>query len=555
MTHELIIRNGTLVDGTGAAPVQADLAVDDGVISAIGRIEGRAREEIDAHGLLVTPGFVDIHTHLDAQIGWDPMLTPISNQGVTTALLGNCGVTFAPCRPGDRELLAGMMETVEDIPRQAIMSGLPWTWESYGEYLDTVRGLGPAINVGGLIGHCALRYYVMGERGVEEQATAAEIQRMAEIASEAVRNGAVGFSTSRFLGHYLPDGRHVPGTHARHEELVEIARAVGAHGGLMQNVLNLSGDLEGELALLRKQADASGARVLFSLTAGNSPGFGRKVSAAVAQMRSDGLDINAVCIPRGSGFVTGLQSMPLWGGGTWKTLREAPLESRLEMIRDQQMRARLVAEAEERPSRFDVAQTFYLGAGDAPDYTAGADRSLDALARQADESPAETWLRYADETDGQALFVVRFFNQNLDSLAELISTDYCLPSLGDAGAHVSQIMDSGWATFVLSYWVRQRSLYSLEEGVRRLTAAPARIMGLTDRGLLLPGKRADINVIDLEGLGERMPRIVNDFPGGAPRFVQGARGYRATLCNGKVILRDDRLTGNRSGAVVGPASA
>ncbi len=551
MTHELIIRNGTLVDGTGAPPVPADLAVDDGMISAVGRVDGTAREEIDARGLLVTPGFVDIHTHLDAQIGWDPMLTPVSNQGVTTALLGNCGVTFAPCRPGDRELLAGMMETVEDIPREAIIGGLPWTWESYEEYLDAVRILGPAINVGGLVGHCALRYYVMGERGVADPATPAEIQQMAELAGEAVRNGAVGFSTSRFLGHYLPDGRHVPGTHASHEELVEIARAVGEHGGLMQNVLNLSGDLEGELALLRKQAEASGARILFSLTAGNSPGFGRKVSAAVTAMRDDGLDINAVCIPRGSGFVTGLQSMPLWGGGVWRKLREAPLPARLDMIRDPGMRARLVAESQERPSRFDVAQTFYLGDGDVPDYTAGADRSLDVLARQAGESPAETWLRYADESDGRALFVVRFFNQNLDSLAELISTDYCLPSLGDAGAHVSQIMDSGWATFVLSYWVRERGLYSLEEGVRRLTSAPARVMGLADRGALLPGRRADINVIDLAALGERMPRIVNDFPGGAPRFVQGARGYRATICNGRVILRDDELTGERSGSVVG----
>ncbi len=555
MAHELVIRNGTLVDGSGAEAVRADVAIDNGLVTAVGPIEGAGQEEVDARGHIVTPGFVDIHTHLDAQIGWDPMLTPISHHGVTTALLGNCGVTFAPCRPGDRELLAGMMETVEDIPREAILTGLPWNWESYGEYLDSVGKLNPAINIGGLIGHCALRYYVMGERGVDEQATPEEIQQMADLAGEAVRNGAVGFSTSRFLGHYLPDGRHVPGTHARHEELVEIARAVGNAGGLMQNVLNLGGDMEGELALLRKEAEAGGGRVLFSLTAGNSYSFGRKVSDAVHTMRDDGLDVNAVCIPRGSGFVTGLQCMSLWAGKTWKALSEAPLDARLGMIRDPETRARLLAEAADKPTRMELAQTFYLGAGDVPNYTAGAEQSLDTLAREAGEDPAATWLRFADETDGQALFVVRFFNRNLDSLAELITTDYCLPSLGDAGAHVSQIMDSGWATFVLAYWVRERGLYSLEEAVRRLSAAPARVMGLTDRGLLQPGMRGDLNVIDLSALGERMPKIVNDFPGGAPRFTQEARGYKATVCNGKVILRDDALTGSRGGRVVGPVAA
>jgi N-acyl-D-aspartate/D-glutamate deacylase len=477
------------------------------------------------------------------------MLTPISYHGVTTALLGNCGVTFAPCRPSDRELLAGMMETVEDIPKDAILGGLPWDWESYGDYLDSVDRLAPAINVGGLIGHCALRYYVMGERGVEEEATPEEVARMAEIAGEAVRAGAAGFSTSRFLGHFLPDGRHVPGTHARHDEVVAIARAVGAHGGLMQNVLNLGGDFEGELALLRAEAEA-GSRVLFSLTAGTTPAFGAKVTEAVSAMRADGLDVNAVCIPRGSGFVTGLQSMPMWRGETWKRLAEAPFAERLRMIRDGEVRARLVAEADRNPTPLEPGLTFHLGDGDVPDYTAGPDRCLLTLAEKAGEKPVETWLRMADESDGRTLFVVRFFNRNLDALAELITTDFCLPGLGDAGAHVSQIMDSGWATFVLSYWVRDRGLYPVEEAVRRVSAAPARIMGLADRGVIAEGLRADVNVIDLDALGERMPGIVHDFPGGAPRFQQRASGYKATVCNGEVVLRDDALTGARAGRVV-----
>lgn len=547
MPHDLVLRNGSIVDGTGSAARVADLAIDGDTIAAIGRVEDRGATEIDAAGHVVTPGFVDLHTHLDAQIGWDPMLTPVSWHGVTTALLGNCGVTFAPCKPTDRELLAGMMETVEDIPRDAILSGLPWTWESYGEYLDAVVGLEAAINVGGLIGHCALRYYVMGERGVAEPATAAERARMAEIAGQAVRDGAAGFSTSRFLGHFLPDGRHVPGTHAEHDELVEIARAVGAAGGLMQNVLNLSGDFDGEMALLREQAEASGERVLFSITAGTTGSFGDRVTEAVMAMRADGLDVSAVCIPRGSGFVSGLQSMPLWRGPTWKELATSDFDTRLRMTRDAETVEALVAEAASGAGFLKPEDAYFLGDGDQPDYLAGDDQSLASLAKTAGESPAATWLRYARESDGRALFVVRLFNKNPDALARLLDTEFCLPGLGDAGAHVSQIMDSGWGTFVLSHWARDTGFYTLEEAVRRISGEPARIMGLADRGTLAPGQRADVNVIDLDRLGERMPRIVHDFPGGAPRFVQRATGYAATICNGVVIARDDELTGARPG--------
>ncbi|MFK7915017.1 MAG: amidohydrolase family protein [Pseudomonadales bacterium] len=547
MSHDLIIRGGTVVDGTGSSAKVADVAIDQGLISAIGSAVGSADKVIDATGHIVTPGFVDLHTHLDAQVGWDPMMTPISWHGVTTALLGNCGVTFAPCKPGDRELLAGMMETVEDIPREAILGGLPWNWESYGEYLQAVQDLNVAINVGGLIGHCALRYYVMGERGVAEQATAKERAEMAQIAAQAVRDGASGFSTSRFLGHYLPDGRHVPGTHASHEELVEIAAAVGAAGGLMQNVLNLGGDLDGELELLRKQAIASGNRVLFSVTAGGSSNFGDRIAKAVNDMRAEGLDVSAVCIPRGSGLLSGLAGLPLWGGATWKQLRDADFDQRLRMVTDQATVASLIEEAQAKPSRLKLEDTFYLGDGDRPNYLAGEDQTLQALADAAGEHPAATWLRYAAQSEGQALFAVRLFNRNMETLAKLLSEPFCMPGLGDAGAHVGQIMDSGWGTFVLSHWVRDQKFYSLEEAVRRIAAEPARIMGLKDRGTLAVGASADVNVIDLANLGERMPRMVYDFPGGAARYIQRGAGYRATLCNGQVIVENDELTGNRAG--------
>lgn len=546
--HDLIIRNGLIVDGTGGEPYQADIAVDGDRISAIGEIEAAGKQEIDAQGHIVTPGFIDVHTHLDAQIAWDPDLTPISWHGVTTALLGNCGVTFAPVKPDDREFLASMMETVEDIPRDAIMNGLSWNWEHYGEYLDELDGLNPAINVAGMIGHCALRYYVMGERGIDQQPTDEEKQQMADIVRQAVADGAVGFSTSRFLGHYIPDGRHVPGTHAEHDELEAIAKVVGEQGALMQNVTNFGSNFEGEMELIKKEAGQ--ARVLFSHGTGRSSSYGDKVEDRIMQMREQGMDVNAIAIPRSSGFVTGLQAYLPWRGGAWSELEAMSFEDRLAAISDADFAARLIERAKEKGPLITADQIFYLGDGDKPDYTGGPKESLEAIAEGRSEEPAETFLRLSRESQGKALFTLRFFNQNMDALAKAISSEFCLPSLGDAGAHVSQIMDSGWATFVMTHWHRDTGLFSLPEVVRRLTAAPARIIGLQDRGTLEQGKKADINVIRLDELSERMPEIVHDFPGGSPRFIQKARGYRATVCNGAVILENDELTGNRAGTVL-----
>ncbi|MFP6759633.1 MAG: amidohydrolase family protein [Alphaproteobacteria bacterium] len=558
MTHDLVIRGGTIYDGTGAPPITGDIAVDGDTVTTIGEVSGSGREEIDATDHIVTPGFVDIHTHFDAQIGWDPMLTPVSWHGVTTALMGNCGVTFAPVRADGRELLASMMETVEDIRKDAILTGLPWDWEHYGEYLDSVETMNPAINIAGLVGHCALRYYVMGERAVEEQATPEERREMAEIAGAAVKAGAVGFSTSRILLHHLPDGRHIPGTHAAHEELEEIAQAVGGAGGLMQNVTNLRGDFNGEMDLLAKQARAGGGRVLFSIGAGPTNEFGDGICDAVKAMRDDGLDINALTIPRGSGFVTGLQCSLLWRPAPWKRLAKMSFDDRLAAIRDEVLRRELIDSGKGeilqdyggiwRMTGYD--HIVWLGDAERPHYTGGQETSLQAMADAAGEHPVETFLRVSDESDGMALFTVRFFNQNLESLKRMLAQDFVLPGLGDAGAHVSQIMDAGWSTFVLSHWGRDTGFYSLTEAVRRISSAPARILGFSDRGTLTPGLRADINVIDLDRLAERMPRMVHDFPGGAKRFIQRADGYKATVCNGEISLRDDEHTGARPGRVL-----
>ena len=492
--HDLVIRNGQIVDGSGSEPFVADVAVKDGVIAEVGTKLGPGKRQIDAAGLTVTPGFVDVHTHLDAQVAWDPDLTPISWHGVTTALLGNCGVTFAPCKPGDRELLAGMMETVEDIPRQAILEGLSWNWESYGEYLDELQQLSPAINIAGLIGHCALRFYVMGERGVEDDATPEDRAQMAEIVEQALLDGAVGFSTSRFLGHYLPDGRHVPGTHAQHDELVAIADVVGRHDALMQNVMNFGGDYDGEMDLIRKEAEK--ARVLFSHGTGRSSSYGDKVEESIMAMRQEGLDVNAIAIPRASGFVTGLQAYLPYRGGPWGELYDMDFESRCKAIQDSTFCGRLVAQAKERGALISEDQVFYLGEGDRPNYVGGPSESLAAMALGRGLHPSELFLELSRSTKGKALFTLRFFNQNMDALAEAISSDFCIPSLGDAGAHVSQIMDSGWATFVLSHWHRDAGLFTLGEAVRRLTSMPAAMIGLQDRGRLAIGMRADINVVD-----------------------------------------------------------
>ena len=561
MTHDIVIRGGTIVDGTGAAAFVGDVAIDDGRITSVGGTAGAGREEIDAAGLVVSPGFIDIHTHLDAQIGWDPLLTPVSWHGVTTVLMGNCGVTFAPCRPADRETLAGMMETVEDIPRQAILSGLSWDWEGYGGYLDAIERLNPAINVAGLVGHSAVRFYVMGERAVEEPATEDEKKQMAAIVAQSIDDGAVGFSTNRFPGHVLPDGRSIPGTFADHDEVLQIAREVGSRNALMQNVMDFQRPEMGNHELLRQEAVEKGGRILFSYTIGGSDAAGQRATAFMESLIDNDRDITAVSVPRGTGFVFGLQSrLPaynIWGqkkffGPTWESLAAMKFAERLSAVRDGEVRARLVEEAKaaNQAKLYWLEATYWLGAGERPNYLAPSEDNLPTLAERAGEHWSETFLRLALETDGRCLFTWRMFSRNLPALQDWLGHERVIPGLSDAGAHVSQVMDSGVSSFILSYWVKQKGLYSLEEGVRRLTSAPARVIGVKDRGVLAPGMRADVNVFDADGVGEKYPELVHDFPGGAPRYIQRSTGYHATLVNGQVAFRDGVHSGARAGQVL-----
>ncbi len=547
MSHDIVIRGGDVVDGTGAEPFQADIAINGDQITEIGKVDGNGKEEIQADGLNVSPGFIDLHTHLDAQIGWDPHVTSVSWHGVTTALLGNCGVTFAPCKASDREFLAGMMETVEDIPKKAILHGLPWNWESYGGYLDALEVLGPSINIAGLVGHCSTRFYVMGERAVEEPATEDEIRQIAELAGQSVKEGAVGFSTNRLPQHRLPDGRSIPGTFAERKELRAIAKEVGKYGGIMQTVSDFK-EFDEEMDLIADEARLTKG-ALFSTAAEIGV---ERMDKKVMAMREEGLNVTSITVPRSGGGVGGLSTNNFFRTPSWIELRKYELADRVKLIRDVEFRQKLVNEVKAQGEAVfaNTQNWFWMGDDARPCYTQSFEQNLPSMAKAAGEHPVETWLRLTDESDGKALFHMRGFNVNLDSVEQLITTEWAMPGLGDAGAHVSQMIDSGWTTFILSHWHRDTGVYSLQEAVRRISNVPAGVLGLHDRGTLEVGKRADLNVFDIDTLEERMPQIVHDFPFGAPRFIQRAVGYKTTICNGQVVLRDDELTGDCGGRIL-----
>ena len=481
MSHELVIRGGHLVDGLGGEAIRGDVAIDDGLISGVGKVDGRGRREIDATDLTVTPGFIDLHTHLDAQVCWDPSVSPVSCHGVTTALIGNCGVTFAPCKPDDRELLAGMMETVEDIPRESIMQGLPWDWVSYGEYLDSLERKRPGINIAGMIGHGALRYFVMGERGVEEDSTEAEKREMAKLVAEAIEDGAIGFSSNRYKEHKIPDGRAVPGTLADLDELVLIGDEVAKRDALYQHV-GMQFDHVDHVA------GRTGARMLFNSTLqGFDDDAGKKRLEMIAKIAA-GRDISGVAQVRGSGALVGLHALiPAHLGEHWRKLRDLDFGAKLDAMRDPAFSNALISEAKEHKGGWpNPSWMYYLGNAQSPDHAQGDHNRLSDIAARASEHWSETVLRLSLETSGRALFNHVGENQNMSALRDLFDGGV-FPGVGDAGAHVGMVMDAGWATFVLSHWVREDGLFTLGEAVRRMTSASARILGLKDRGALRGG--------------------------------------------------------------------
>ena len=564
--HDIVIRGGEVVDGSGAGPRPADVAIDGDRIIAVGPVDEPGRREIDATGRVVTPGFVDIHTHLDAQLFWDPAATSSCWHGVTTVVLGNCGVTFAPVRPGQERYLAEMMEAVEDIPADTIMDGLSWGWESYGDYLRELGRRPLGVNVGGLIGHCALRYYVMGARSLDEApATDADIAQMAEIVGEAIDAGALGFSTSRSFMHTVPDGRPVPGTYARPEELAAIAGALAARGRGTIEVVPRVGERDGpdrgssvaELAWMEDVSRSSGRPISFAMMQSDRrPDLWSWVMDEVSASRARGADLRPQTAVRGSGIVYGIDGRtPYEALPAWAELMARPSEARLGALADPDLRRVLIEEAD-RPSEAsgplapkDPAKIYLLPPGPAT-YDVGPDNSLAAEAARRGTSAAEAFVDFVIETKGRGLLYYPVLNQDLDAVREMITNPDVLVGVADAGAHVAMTMDAGQSTYLLTHWVRDRGVLDIGRAVQKLTREGAQLFGLTGRGLLEPGGYADVNVIDLERLSLDIPEMVDDLPLGASRYIQRASGYDCTIVNGTVLIDHDELTDARPGQVV-----
>lgn len=554
--HDLVLRGGTVVDGTGATPVAADVAIDGDRISAVGLVPDTGTTEIDARGAFVTPGFVDVHTHLDAQMAWDPDATSSCWHGVTSVVLGNCGVTFAPVRKGQERWLAELMESVEDIPADAILQGLSWNWETYGEYLAAIDAIPKGVNVGGMVGHCAVRHFAMGERSLDETpATDDDIAAMCDLVDEAMGAGALGFSTSRTLLHRVPDGRPVPGTWADERELLAIADVLGRRGHGVYEVAprfeRPGANYEGTRAEMHWMAEINrrtGRPVTFGLAQSNAgPELFRKILELVDEEGATGGELRPQTTARGIGLLFGLQHRTFFDRApAWGALQALPLDARLGALRDDARRAELVAEAESNTPPLDWNGVYVLTA-DAVDYSADPQTSLAAHAERRGQSIAEAFIAISLESEGRALFNYPFLNQRMDAVEELLDHPQMAIGLGDSGAHVGLIMDASLPTWFLLHWVRDRAKYTIQDAIRRMTSDTAALFGISDRGVLRPGAFADVNVLDLDALALRLPEFVHDFPAGAGRYVQRANGYRTTIVNGRVFVDHGEPTGTHAG--------
>jgi N-acyl-D-aspartate/D-glutamate deacylase len=562
MGYDIVIRGGVVVDGTGAPPYRGDVAITgDRIVAIETSISEPSERVIDAGGAIVTPGFVDIHTHLDAQLAWDPIATSSCWHGVTSVVLGNCGVTFAPCRPDDRAYLAEMMESVEDIPRDAILDGLAWDWETYGEFYASLDRMPKGPNAGGLVGHCALRTYVMGERGLgTEPAKAEDIDAMAELLEEAMAAGALGFSTSRTFLHRVPDGRPVPGTHAAADELLAFADVLGRAGtGVFEGAMRLGerdddqlSSTRAEIAWMGEASRRSGRPISFGLThSDRRPDLFRRIIEFCRDENATGACIRPQTTARGIGILFGLESRtPFDGAPVWQELRAATNGRKMQLIRDAAFRQRLIADADVHGTKVDLAKLYVLPLDGPARYDCPSATSLAAIAEERGVSPAAAFIELLLESDGVVNCNLPILNQDLTAVEEMLDDPLVTLGLADAGAHVGQIMDASQPTFLLSYWVQERKRWTLEEAIRRLTSDTADLFGIVGRGRLCVGSFADVNVIDLDALELHQPEYVRDLPGGAGRYVQRAAGYEYTLVNGEVFMERGEHTGALAGRLL-----
>ncbi len=561
---DLIIRGGTVVDGTGAEPFVADIAVKAGRIAAVGHdLALRSAREIDASGLIVTPGFVDIHTHYDGQVTWEHRLRPTSGHGVTTAVMGNCGIGFAPCKPEDRTRLVKLMEGVEDLPEPVLTAGLPWNWTSFPEYLNSLAARSYDIDFAGYLPHSALRVYAMGQRGVDrEAATADDLALMSRLAVEAMNAGAMGFSTSRTINHRASDGTHVPTLTAGEEELTAIAVALQSTGrGVLQLVSDFD-DCDRELPMLRRVVEASGRPLSIAVAQlHHAPDRWRMILDWVAQSARDGLPIAAQVPGRPIGLLLGfeLTMNPFVYCPSYQALLSLPVAERLAALRDPTLRARLIAEAAE-PTDFPAAALVnnfdgIFAMGDPPDYDPKPEAMIGARARAMGISPRELAYDEMLKANGTAVliqFVTNYVERNLDVTLEMLNDTHTVLGLGDGGAHLGYLCDASLPTFMLTHWARDRTggRLSLPDAVKAMTSETARVVGLLDRGRIAPGYKADLNLIDFDRLSLHPPHVVYDLPNGGRRVAQSASGYVATIVSGVDVYRDGMPTGALPGRLV-----
>lgn len=565
MTYDLIIRNGTIVDGLGGEPYVGDVAVKDDVIEAVGAINGAtATREIDATGLLVTPGFVDLHTHYDGQSIWSERLTPSSAHGVTTVVMGNCGVGFAPCRQSDHDVLVDVMAGVEDIPGVVMTDGLPWTWETFPEYMDALESGRRDIDVAAYLPHSPLRVYVMGQRGADrEPATEKDLAKMRELAKEAIEVGALGFASSRLTIHKTESGSPIPSYEAAREEIEEIARGVvDGGGGLLQFVPDIpSGGYQPVLQTVFDVAEDVGLPVTFTLVVANAgdPTWPDAITM-IEKANAAGGDVTAQLLPRPIGLIIGLQlsANPFVLYPSYREIAHLPLAERVAEMRKPEVRARILADkpGQGHPILFVTQMWDWIfPLGDTPDYEPDPSTSIAARARARGVEPMEEAYDRLLDDEGQAMLLVatsNLQNNSLDTVGELLHRDDVVLGLGDGGAHYGMICDASYSTYFLTHWARDRKAgrFSVSEAVRELTSVPARIAGLGDRGRIAVGYKADLNVIDHAALRLHKPMINYDLPAGGRRLDQTADGYVATIVAGEVIAENGVPTDARPGRLV-----
>jgi N-acyl-D-aspartate/D-glutamate deacylase len=554
--HDLIIRGGTVLDGTGAPARTADIAVSDGVITGVGAVDGQASRELDADGLLVTPGLVDIHVHYDGQATWDDRLIPSSWHGVTTVVAGNCGVGFAPVRPADHERLIQLMEGVEDIPGAALHEGLPWTWRSFPEFLDALDGRRYDVDLATHVPHGALRLHVMGERGAQgEAATPDDIVAMAELARQAVESGAIGFSTSRTRNHRSSTGEYTPSLTAEADELLGIATEIGRAGtGVLQAVSDFD-DVDAEFALFRSMAEASGRPLSFSLADVRGHRWRRQLEL-LEEANADGVRMRGQAAARAIGILLGLQCTlhPFLGNPVHQELAALPVAEQARRMADPDVKRRLleVARTDGGMLRgFD--RMFELG--DPPDYEPDPSTSIAARAEREGREPIDLAYDLLIQDEGRTFLygpIINWFEGNLDAVGAMLAHEHTVPGLSDGGAHVGTICDASFPTTLLSYWGRDRDegRIDLPYLVRQHTRDTAETVGLLDRGVLAPGYRADANLIDFDALRPRRPEMRHDLPAGGKRLLQRADGYVATLVKGEVTYERGEPTDALPGRLV-----